>query len=281
MIEHQPVVARLSVPGVAGARRAGRVQQDARVVDHASAAGARPQLDGAHPAPAVQVGRQHEVAVDVVAPGRQRKRRRHRNYQVRRSELPIAGRARRRREVGGVAFRRAGRCPPGEESDFRVRQAPLVPEAAVAERRLPRRHPPRGGDLGDRRRPRARRRVGRQAERADAVRPVAPDAVGMEDRRDVPGERHGANLFGCSSTPARGAGGARSSKADDDERRGDAGDESFVSRHGARGCGDRRSISRPADRHAKDVSLVPTLSILAVSLASIRFAYGAPHGPRG
>ena len=65
MVEHEPVVARLFVLGVEGAGAAGSVEQDAGVVDHASAAGARPQLDRPHPAAGVECYREHEVSIDV------------------------------------------------------------------------------------------------------------------------------------------------------------------------------------------------------------------------
>ena len=228
MIEHEPVVARLGVLGVEGAGAAGSVQQDAGVVDHAPAACARPQLDGAHPAAFVQSRRQHEVAVDVGAAGGQTERRRHRHDAVRRPELPAAGRGR-RGVVGWGALRRAGCRPAGEQGDLGVRQAPFVAKAAVVRGGLPGRHPSLGRGRGNPGRPLARVVVVRQAERTDAFGTVAADTVGIEDRGDVAVECHPiAGLFARFGAPLRGAGRGGKDARGDERRRGDSQDDRSV-----------------------------------------------------
>ena len=162
------------------------------MVNHAPAAGARPQLDGAHPAAEVELGRKHEVAIDVGTAGGQPERRLHRHDEVRCAELPS------RRRPPAAGGRSAGSpsgapvaAPAREQGDLGIREAPLVAEPSVARDRLPGRHAPRRrrrcGDVGG---PLAGALVGRQAERADAARTVAAGAVGMQDRRNVAGERH-------------------------------------------------------------------------------------------
>ena len=232
VVEHQTVVTRIGIFRIEFPRCTSLVQQDAGMVDHAPAAGARPQLDGAHPAPGIQIHGQDEVAIDIGVARRQPERLRRGHDEVRRSELPAVPGPGRLREVGPLAFGRAGRRPPGQQGDLFFRQPSLVAETAMTGDRFPGRHPPLGGGRGDLHRPRPGVRVGGQTEGTDAAGTVAADTVGVEDRRNITCERHGAAVgFALCEADLGSAAGSRHAD-DDDCRRRDTRAEPFVSRPG-------------------------------------------------
>ena len=171
VVEHQTVVTRIGIFGIEGSRCTGPIQQDAGMVDHTPAAGARPQLYGAHPSAG------HPALPEARSCDRHRRRRR------------AAGTAP-PWERRGPAGRAASRCRPRAERGGRPDPPCVAPVAAHRDssaislsdrRRWFRKLPcpgtgfqggilPLGGDRGNRRRPLTGVRVGGQAERADCRR---------------------------------------------------------------------------------------------------------------
>ena len=84
-----------------------------------------------------------------------------------------------------LPLRRAGVGPLHDRVDLRGGQAAVVLERAVVRIGAPRRHLAVRDLRADRLRPRARVLVGDQRHRRDFARPMAADAAGVEDRRDV------------------------------------------------------------------------------------------------
>ena len=110
---------------------------------------------------------------------------------------PAVGEIRARRQIRGVALRRAARDPAGDEVFLRGRQPPLVDERAVRRVGVPRRHAALGDAPADGLRPRPRLGVGQERHRREFAGPVAARAVGVENRRDVLRERRDvARLWG-------------------------------------------------------------------------------------
>ena len=136
------------------------------------AAVGRPELDAADPDVFLQVGRDRDVEIRHGAVGRHRE-----SASVilkTRSGLPIdqpSANSRRLRQLGAVAFRRAGVDPRGDRVDLRLLQADVVGELADGRIGAPRRHLALDDLRLDRARPRPRVLVGHRATSAPSRRP--------------------------------------------------------------------------------------------------------------
>ena len=127
-----------------------------------------------------------EVAVDVLAARRHREGLGHPQHQVRLTEAPLGVRTERDRHgVVGIAQPGAVLGPGCEERDLVVAEAARSAERAEVGHRPPRRHEPLAGHEGDHAVPAFRVVVAFEGERRDAALPMAFDAVGFEQRRDV------------------------------------------------------------------------------------------------
>ena len=170
----------------------------------------RPDFDRPHPARLGDARRRHALVPRVLRHRRHGERMRL-DDQVR-FLLPEAGREipalilgprPRRRHVLRIAFRRAVVHPADDGVDLRVGQRPIVLELLDADRLVdvPRRHLPVGDAGADRACPRPRLGVGLERHRRDRIGAVAGLALGLEDRRDVPGE--GRRRWRVLAAPAR------------------------------------------------------------------------------
>ncbi len=169
---------------VLGATAAG---EDHRVMRHLAVAGTN--LDRSDPALLRQVERVREIRIVVFA------LRRDIDFgqghdQVRLAKLPAVDEGRRLRQVALVATGRPRVNPPGNGVDL-VRQQPrVVLEEAMAGVGEPRRHFAARHLVLDPACPRPHFVVGAQRHRRQLTGTVAGDAVLIEDRSHVPGERH-------------------------------------------------------------------------------------------
>ena len=161
---------------------------DAGVVHDAEVA--RPDLDAARELVFAERNLLVEVEVRLLRVGLHRPLDRQLEDEVGLAELPAAREGRRRRQVGGVAARRAGADPRDDGVDVLLRQA-----AVVAHLHAVCGSAPHGGisrattlSLIDRAHG-PRRLVREERHRPDLARPMAAHAVLVEDRRDVLGER--------------------------------------------------------------------------------------------
>ena len=167
------------------APRTGVVQRHLGALQDGLRRRVRSDVHGAHPAGRGDLHRQGEVAVLDAAARRHGVGSGHRNDEVRLSERPVD--AGRRRRSAPAAGRGAGRRPAPEKVDVGAGEAGLALEGAraVVPRGLPGGHPPRRDHLRDTFGPRPRLVVTGQAERAQAARPVAADAVLAQQWRHV------------------------------------------------------------------------------------------------
>ena len=154
------------------------------------AAGSGPELDGAHPFLFFCADRGYKIAVDVGAVGGNAVRLLHFDNQVGLAELPALGQVGRRGQLRGVSLRHAPLDPLADQLDFFVGQAPLVGEAAVIRRGMPRRHVTRPGHGADQLRAFGDVAVAQQGKRPRLPGTVTGRAVVEDDRRDVLAKRH-------------------------------------------------------------------------------------------
>ena len=167
----------------AGCAGAGGRRVDDHVMDHGAVAGTH--FVGLDPLVFGEAGRHFEVLVGDGAGRRDRVVLLHRQHRVGLADRPALGIVRRRRQVAGDAFRRAGRHPAGNRVLLRVRQPAVVFELADAGGRVPRRHAAGPDARGDRPRPGAHLGVVHERHRRDLPGAMAGGAVGVENRRHV------------------------------------------------------------------------------------------------
>ena len=182
-MQHHALVAWGGIPFVEPSRCRRGIDADVRVVNRGMA---RLEFEPAHVRRSGAGDRDDEIAEHVGAAGGQRvggKRQDH----IRRSELPAAA-PRRRREVGGISFRRTCSDPAIDQVNLGLAQPPLADERAKPIFGLPGRHVPAPGDGRDLRRPLFDLGIGDEAERRRSVRAMAAGAAVVEHRRDVPGK---------------------------------------------------------------------------------------------
>src|SRR5262249_35640142 len=137
------------------------------------------------------VGRNREVLIGDGAVGRDGIVFLHAEDRVRLADVPLGGVDRRRRQILGVAFRRAGRHPLHDGVAIGIGETAIADELAVRWIGEPRRQrPPRNGRR-NRLRPPPRILVGEQRHWRELAGSMAVRAVLEKDRRDVFGERRG------------------------------------------------------------------------------------------
>ena len=151
---------------------------------------ARPGLDfnGLQPLVFGEVGWNLDVLILDRAGGRNLERLGHREHGVGLADGPPVDERRSRGKVLVVPFRRARIHPRRNRVDLGLREAGVVLEVADRGIGAPRRHLARDDALLDRPRPGPGLFERHQRHRREHGRPVAFDAVLVEDRRDVLGE---------------------------------------------------------------------------------------------
>ena len=177
-------------------RCAGRIELHRRVMHDPRIAGS--QLPRFDEPPRRDRHRNDEMAIDVVAAGAKRVGSGHGDDDVRRAEVPGAGRDGSGRHGAGVAFRHAAGDPPLNQRDLLVAQSlasprtgrNLVPASRAACIGSWSRRDLLGVGAGV--------RIAQQTERRRSARPMARRAMLEDDRRDVFGESHGSGR-GCGS----------------------------------------------------------------------------------
>jgi hypothetical protein len=175
---------------------------ESRLPDHAAAdatgheqhrvvrdfAVARTNLERANPAILGDVDGEIRGREDVLAVSRDLDRRQG-DDEIGLAQLPALGERRRFGLVGRIAARGTGIHPLHDRVDLRLVQPRVVGERAVRGIGKPRRHLPLRDFLLDRSRPWPHFVIGAQRHRRDLARPVTRDAIGVENRRHVFGER--------------------------------------------------------------------------------------------
>ena len=149
---------------------------------------ARADLERANPAILGNVDREVRRREDVLAFGRNFDERQ-RDDVIGFAELPAVGECRHRWLLGRIAARRTGVHPFHDRVDLLVGEPGVVGKRAVRGVREPRRHQSRGHFLFDRSRPRTHLVIRAQCHRRDLAWPMTRNAVGVENRRHVFGER--------------------------------------------------------------------------------------------
>ena len=164
------------------------------VVHYREALGRRLGLDRLDPA----VLRQARVRLQVAPPVRRLRgddeRLRNLHDPVRRADMPLVHplELHGRRQVGGIAARRAGFHPLGDGGDLGIAQRLVFLEILDADVLVdvPGRHDALGDLFPDRPRPRPGLLVRQERHRRDGAGPVTHLARPLQDGRHVPGERH-------------------------------------------------------------------------------------------
>ncbi len=177
----RPLVVRRAARGL-------RVRDD--VVDDRRIA--RTELDRLNPLVLGQMRRHADVLIGDRAIGRDLELLGHREDRVGLADRPALGERRPGRQIAVVAARRARVDPGGNRVDVLLREARIVLEDAVRRVGRPRRHLALHHALLDGARPGTGLFVCHQRHRREHRRPMAADAVVVDNRRDVLGIGHRA-----------------------------------------------------------------------------------------